>query len=266
MGIALRKGRLFTEEDRAGNPRVALISESLERLRFPGADPIGRTLRVGPDTGSPYTIVGVVADVRQVSLAVSQSEAVYLPMTQWHWAENPMTLVIRTREEASGIVPAARQAIWSIDKDQPIVRVATMDDLVAASTAERRFSLVLFQAFALAALVLATAGIYGVVSASVAERTREIGVRAALGASRGRVLGLVVRQAMTLTGLGIAVGLAGAVAASRAIAAMLFGVSPLDPVTYLVVVAVLIVVAVIACSAPAWRAARVDPVSTLRAE
>ena len=159
-----------------------------------------------------------------------------------------------------------RQAVWSVDKDQPIARIETLDALVAASAAERRFALILFEAFALAALVLAAAGIYGVLSGSVAERTREIGVRAALGASRGSILALIVRQGMGLTGLGVAIGLAGAAAASQTIEAMLFGVSRLDPLTYLSVVALLAVVSTIACAVPAWRAVRVDPASTLRAE
>jgi ABC-type antimicrobial peptide transport system permease subunit len=141
-----------------------------------------------------------------------------------------------------------------------------MEDLVAASAAERRFALILFEAFALAALVLAAAGIYGVLAGSVAERTREIGVRSALGASRRSIVSLVLRQGLSLTGLGVAIGLIGAVGASQAIAAMLFGVSPLDPITYLGVIALLEVVAAVACGVPAWRAARVDPVMALRAE
>jgi len=191
---------------------------------------------------------------------------VYIPSTQWRFAERVMSLVVRARGDAAALAPAVRQAVWSIDKDQPVVRVSTMDDLVAASAAERRFALVVFEAFALAALALAGAGIYGVLAGSVAERTREIGVRSALGASRGSILALVARQGMRLTGLGVAIGLAGAAAASQAVAAMLFGVSRLDPVTYLGVVALLAGVSLIACGVPAWRAVRVDPVSTLRAE
>jgi ABC-type antimicrobial peptide transport system permease subunit len=141
-----------------------------------------------------------------------------------------------------------------------------MDQLVAATAAERRFALILFEAFALAALVLAAAGIYGVLAGRVAERTREIGVRAALGASRASIVGLVLRQGLALTGFGVAIGLVGAVWASRAIAAMLFGISPADPVTYVGVIALLGVVALLACWVPAARAARVDPASTLRAE
>ena len=153
-----------------------------------------------------------------------------------------------------------------MDKDEPIVRVATMDDRLAKSAAERRFALILFETFGLAALVLAAIGIYGVLSGSVTERTREIGVRLALGASRRNILALVVRQGMTLTGLGVVIGLTGAVAATQAIVTLLFGISRLDPITYLGVIALLVGVSVIACWVPAWRAARVDPSITLRAE
>jgi putative ABC transport system permease protein len=264
MHIPLRSGRLLNEHDNSGAPLVALIRESLAKARFHGSDPIGQRMRVGP--AGPYTIVGVVGDVKQMSLALSQSEAVYTMTTQWRWADDTMSLVVRARGNAAALAPAIRQAVWSVDKDQPVVRIATMENLVTASAAERRFALVLFEAFALAALVLAAAGIYGVLSGSVAERTREIGVRSALGASRLSILALVVRQGMTLTGIGVAIGLAGAVAASQAIAAMLFGVSRLDPVTYLAVIALLAGVSAIACGVPAWRAVQVDPASTLRSE
>jgi putative ABC transport system permease protein len=266
MRIPLRRGRSIGEQDHEGAPRVALISESLAAIRFPGSDPIGQRLRVGPNDSEPYTIVGVVADVKQVSLALSQSEAVYIPMTQWHWAESVMSLVIRAEGEAATLAPAVRQAIWSVDKDQPIVRVALLDDLLAASAAERRFALILIELFALTALVLAAAGIYGVISGRVVERTREIGVRAALGASRRNIIGLVIGQGLALTGLGIAIGLAGAAVATQAILAMLFGVSRVDPITYIGVIALLITVSIIACGVPAWRAARVDPAITLRAQ
>ncbi len=264
MRIPLRRGRLLNEQDRAGAPRVALISESLAEIRFPGADPIGQRVRIGPNEGPPYVIVGVVADVKQVSLALSHSEAVYIPMTQWHWAEYVMSLVIRAEGDVVALAPSVRQAVWSVDKDQPIVRVATMDDLLASSAAERRFALILFEAFALAALVLAAAGIYGVISGSVVDRTREIGVRSALGASRRDVLMLVIGQGMALAGFGIAIG--GSAVATRAMVAMLFDVSRLDPITYLAVIGLLTAVALAACSVPAWRAARVDPMGTLRAE
>jgi putative ABC transport system permease protein len=173
---------------------------------------------------------------------------------------------VRTRGDAASFAPAVRQAIWSVDRDQPVVRIATMDKLVAASAAERHFALMLFEVFALAALVLAAAGIYGVLAGSVAERTREIGVRSALGASRADIIALVLRQGMQLTVFGVAIGLAGAATATRAIVAMLFSVSRLDPETYVGVVVLLATVSAIACAVPAWRAARVDPAVTLRAE
>ncbi len=274
LRIPLRSGRLLDERDRAG-ALVALISESLATRAFPTESPLGQRLRVGPPDGPPFTIVGVVGDVKQESLAQSESDAVYLIASdpsaairsaQWRFSDRTMSLVVRTQGDAAALAPAVREAVWSVDRNQPIVRVATLDVLLARSAAERRFALILFEAFALAALVLATAGIYGVLAGNVAERTREIGVRAALGASRGGVIALVIRQGMILTGLGIAIGLAGATVASRAINAMLFGISRLDPVTYLSVMAVLSAASLVACAVPAWRAMRVDPATTLRAE
>jgi len=264
MGIPLRRGRLLDDHDNAGAPLVALISDSLANSRFSGQDPIGQRLRIGP--AGPFTIVGVVGDVKQLSLALTDSDAVYLNVSQGWFASRVMSLVVRAHGDTKVLAPAVRQAIWSVDKDQPIARVATMENLLAASAAERRFALILFEAFALAALVLAAAGIYGVLAGGVTERTREIGVRSALGASRADIVGLVARQGMTLTSLGMVIGLAGAAVASRAIGAMLFGVSGLDPITYVGVVGLLAAVSAIACSVPAWRAARVDPAITLRAE
>lgn len=264
MRIPLIRGRLFNDQDAAG-PAVALVSESLARREFAGQDPLGHRMHLG--VGEKwFTIVGVVGDVKQTSLALSQLDAVYIPSTQWHWADGARSLVVRARGAATPLLPSVQKAIWSVDKDQPIVRVATMDSLLATSEAERHFALILFEAFALAALVLAAIGIYGVLSCSVTERTREIGVRSALGASRTDILVMVLRQGITLTGLGIAIGLSGAVAASGALITLLFGVSRLDPVTYFGVIVLLFGVSVIACWVPAWRAARVDPSITLRAE
>jgi putative ABC transport system permease protein len=191
---------------------------------------------------------------------------VYTAARQWPSADRSMSLVVRCRGNVAALAAAVRRAIWSVDRDQPIVRVASMPQLMAARAAERRFALTLFAAFGVAALVLAAAGIYGVLAGSVAERTREIGVRAALGASRARIVGLVVRQGMVLTGLGVAIGLIGAAAATQAIVTLLFGVSPLDPITYVGVTALLAGVALLACGVPAWRAAQIDPAETLRLE
>jgi putative ABC transport system permease protein len=280
MGIPLRRGRLLDEHDVAGTPVAVLINESFAKRKFPGRDPVGQRVHVGSTDLPWFTIVGVVGDVKHTSLALGQADSVYIPTVQWYSADRALSLVVRaaplvtsTRtwrpaaaEPAPSLVASIRDAIWSVDKDQPIVRVATMDGLVAASAAERRFALILFEAFALVALALVATGIYGVLSGSVTERTREIGVRAALGASRGDILALVMRQGMTLTVAGLVLGLAGAVAASEALVTLLFAVTRLDPVTYLGVIALLAGVSGIACSFPAWRAARVDPSVTLRAE
>ena len=266
IGIPLRRGRLLDAHDVAGAPVSVLINESFAKRKFPGQDPIGQRIHVGRTDLPWYTIVGVVGDVKQTSLAVSQADAVYITPTQWYFADNAMSLVVRTRGEAASLAPAIRSAIWSVDKDQPIIRVATLDQLLAESAAERRFALILFQAFALVALVLAATGIYGVLSGSVTERTREIGVRLALGASRSDILALVVRQGMTLTGLGVVIGLSGALVASQAIVTMLFGISRLDPITYLSVIGLVMGVSVIACWVPARRATKVDPLVALRYE
>jgi putative ABC transport system permease protein len=264
MGIPLRAGRLFDDRDAQG-PMVVVINESFAKRKFPGVDPIGKRLRFGP-SAELRTIVGVVADVRQLSLSDSEPDAVYLPARQWPWADRVQTLVVRSHVEAPALVAGIRKAIWSVDKDQPIARIATMEDLLAASASERRFALVLFEAFGAVALLLAAMGIYGVLSGSVAERTREIGIRSALGASPGGILSLIVRQGFALTALGAAIGLTAAIAASQALAGLLFGVSRLDPLTYLAMVALLLLVSLVACWMPAWRAARVDPAIALRVE
>ena len=212
------------------------------------------------------TIMGVVGDVKQGSLSDTQSDAVYLTPAESWFADDAMSLVVRARDDATALAPAIKNAIWPVDKDQPIVRAATMDALLATSESQRRFAMIVFEAFALVALVLAATGIYGVLSGNVSERMRDIGVRSALGASRRDILGLVALQGMTLTGLGVAIGLIGAATASRALISLLFGVSRLDPVTYLGAIALLAGVSAIACRVPAWRAARVDPANTLRAE
>jgi putative ABC transport system permease protein len=270
MHIPLLRGRLLTEDDKAGAPGAALISESLAKRLFPNRDPLGERVRMGPDMGRAdrpwHVVVGVVGNVKQASLALDDPDAFYTTPTQWAWVDNVQSLVVRTSGDPTLLIPAIRSAIWSVDKDQPIVRVATMETLVAESEAQRHFALVLFEAFALVGLLLAATGIYGVLSGSVTERTREIGVRAALGASPAAILALVLRQGMKLAGIGVVIGLAGALASSRALTTLLFGVSERDPVTYAGVTGALLGVAAIACWIPARRAAQVDPAITLRAE
>jgi putative ABC transport system permease protein len=267
MRIPLKRGRFLQETDTAGAPHVIVISESLAREQLGNQNPIGQRAHVGGFPNWPwYTVVGVVADVKQASLGISDPDAVYLTTQQSWFADDGMSLVVRSRGKVAALTPEIKKAIWSVDKDQPIVRIATMDDLLAASAAERQFTLILFEAFGIVALALAAVGIYGVLSGSVTERTREIGIRLALGASPANILRLVVRQGMTLTILGIIIGLGGALAASQAIASQLFSVSPLDVVTYLGVIVILAGTSALACWIPAWRAARVDPLVALRYE
>lgn len=270
MGIPLIAGRRLDERDRAGAPGAVVISASLAKRKFPGQNPIGQRVRVGLDAGHPdrpwSTIVGVVGDVKQTSLALSAPDAYYTSTTQWAWVDTAQSLVVRTRGDAAALAPAIKQAVWSVDKGEPIARVATMDNLVSASEAQRHFTLILFEAFGIVALVLAAVGIYGVLSYGVTERTREIGVRAALGASRLDIVALIFRQGMMLMTIGVVVGFGGAVAASRALTSMLYRISRLDPITYFGVIAMIACIAGIACWVPAWRAAQVDPSITLRAE
>jgi putative ABC transport system permease protein len=266
MRIPLVRGRPLDDHDTGEAAPVTVISASLARHEFGSQNPIGQHVHIGPTDRPWFTIVGVAADVKQVSLADSQLDEVYITPAQSWFADDAMGLVVRARGDSAALTPAIRNAIWSVDRDQPIVEVSTMDSLMAATAAERRFALILFEAFGLAALVLAAIGIYGVLSGSVTERMREIGVRSALGATRGNILALVVRQGMTLTMIGMAGGLVAAMIASRALATLLFGVSRLDPATYFGVVALLGGVSSVACWVPAWRAAGVDPARTLRAD
>jgi len=264
IGIPLRRGRLLDARDRAGAPLVAVISESIAKRRLPGLDPIGRQIFVGP--AGPYTVVGVVGDVRQESLALAETDAVYTTPAQWKFPDNPMSLVVRTRSDPGALTPSIRSAIWAVDKDQPIVRVATMDALLSGSAASRRFALRLFEAFGLAALILAAAGLYGVLAGSVVERWREIGVRSALGASQQAIMRLVLGQGLRMTCVGVIFGIGAALLATRMLATLLFGVSRVDPLTYVGVIILLVATSVVASALPAWRASRVDPVTALRSE
>jgi len=266
MQIPLRRGRFLDEHDTAESAPVALVSESLAKRQFHGEDPLGKRLHVGPTDRPWFVIVGVVGDIKQHSLALDEPEAVYIPAEQSWFADPAVSFVVRTRESATGVAPEVKQAIWSVDKNQPIVRVTTMENLLAITEAERRFVLILFELFGAVALVLAAVGIYGVMSGTVTERMREIGVRAALGASRSDLLALFLREGMRMTAFGVAIGLAIAVAASHLLVSLLFGVSHLDLLTYGGGIALLAIVAGLACWTPAWRAAHVDPSITLRAE
>jgi putative ABC transport system permease protein len=266
MRIPLRRGRVLSEQDRAGGTPAVVVSESLARARFQNTDPIGQRLHIGPTDRPWFTIVGVVGDVRQLSLEADGFAAVYVAAEQWHFADLARWFVVKAHGDPAALSSAIHRAIWSVDKDQPVVRVAPLSQWVAATAGTRRFALILFQAFGVAALLLTAIGVYGVVSGGVTERIREIGVRTALGASRRSILSMVMRQGLSLSGAGVCIGVIAAAVASRGLTTLLFGISPLDPVSYAAVVTVLIGVAMAATWLPAWRAARVDPSVTLRSE
>ena len=270
VGRLLSKKRLRVDDSHAVQHRVGDSLSDRAKRKFPGHNPIGQCVRVGLDAGHtdrPWsTIVGVVGDVKQASLALSAPDAYYTSTTQWAWVDTVQSLVVRTRGDAAAMAPAIKQAIWSVDKGEPIVRVATMENLMSTSEADRHFVLVLFEAFGIVALLLAAVGIYGVLSYTVTVRTREIGVRTALGATRVDIVALIFGQGMTLTVIGVAIGIGGAVAASRTLLSMLYGISFFDPMTYFGVIALIACIAGIACSVTAWRAAHLDPAISLRAE
>ena len=245
---------------------VVVINEAFARLAWPGRTRSASGSRwEDPDT--PWRrIVGIVGNVHHVSLDADMTPQFYVPLVQWIFADNSVALVVRTRSAPAQLIAAVRQAVWTVDKDAPITDVALMHDLVTPSAANRRFAMALFELFALTAVLLAAVGIYGVLAGSVEERTREIGIRAALGADRRRLLGLVVGQGMTAAGFGLALGAAGALALGHLLQSLLFGVGPHDVPTLGTTALVLAGIAFAACLLPAWRAARVDPMRALRAE
>lgn len=267
MRIPVLRGRSLTAADKAGQPYVALVNESFAKKYWPGEDALGQRVSLQDPVEGPWLeVVGIVGDVKQLSLSSTKIDGVYIPEAQWAYADAAMSLVVRTKGDAAALIPAIQRAVWAVDKDQPIVRVAMAGQLVAQSEAQRRFALILFEAFALVALALAAAGIYGVLAGTVTERVREIGVRAALGASRANILAMIARQGLAMTALGAVIGVVAAVGLSRLMTSLLYGISPLDPATYIAVTAVLGAVALGACLVPALRAARVDPMATLRTE
>jgi putative ABC transport system permease protein len=270
MGIPLKRGRLLGPEDRRGAPQAILINESFAARRFGGRDPIGERVRIGPYNSRPdlpwATIVGVVGDVKHASLASPSPDAFYVAMGQWMWVDGVQSIVVRTAAEPAALVQSVKQAVWSVSSSLPLERITLMTELVARSEAQRTFALTVFAAFGLAALLLAGVGVYGVIEGRVAERTREIGLRSALGATPGKLWALVVSQGLALTAAGLVIGSVAAAGATQSVASLLFGVQPFDPITYLGVAALLLAVAVIACCAPAVRATRIDPAIALRAD
>jgi predicted permease len=267
MGIPLLAGRLVTEQDVTNNNAAVLINEAMAKRFWPGEDPIGKRISTATSSGQTtrwQTIVGVVGSVRHLGLDVEPRPEIY-----YHTNTSPPfspVVVIRTTSDPEKVISLARAKVRELDRDVPITNVSTMEQLVAQSVAQRRFGMFLVTIFAAIALALAVIGIYGVVSYSVAQRTTEIGLRMALGASATDVLKLVLRKGMTLALIGVGVGLAGAVAATRLMTTMLFAVKPIDIATFSIVSVGLIFVALLACYVPARRAMKVDPLVALRDE
>ena len=265
LGAPLRRGRHLTPDDGPGRPRVAVVDEEMVRRYWPDADPIGKRITFGPDSAPAWIeIVGVVGHTMHEGLDADARVQLYLPYAQ----RNPgqLTVALRTTGDPARLTAAARSAVRAIDPDQPIANVRTMEELVDTSLGGRRLAAVLLAVFAGVALLMAAVGIYGVMSFAVAQRTRELGVRVALGASRASVLRLVVRQGMGLVLLGVAIGAAGALGLTRLIASQLYAVRSTDPATFGLVALALVATALVAILVPAARAMRLDPVAALRDE
>jgi len=261
LRIPLLRGRNFTQQEVQQSARVVVISELLASQVFPNEESLGKRLIMMMDK-EPWEIVGIVGDIRHRALASQPLAAMYMPTYQI----GGTNLVIRTKGDPANLAAAVRREVQAIDPDQPVAAVKTMDQWLETSVAEPRYRTGLLALFAGLALVLASTGIYGVMSYSVAQRTHEIGVRMALGAGRFDVLRLVVGQGMLLVVIGVGLGLAGAFALTRVMATLLFGVTAKDPVTFVAVATLLTLVAFVACYIPARRATKVDPLVALRYE
>jgi putative ABC transport system permease protein len=264
MQIPMLDGRALSAADDETAPLVVVISQSLARRAWPNESPIGKKMLVGRFPGFAE-VVGVAGDVKNNGLAQPPSPEMYTPYAQRPWPA--MRLVLRSAAgDPLGLTNAARAALTSIDRDQPITQVETLESSLAGSVATVRVTTALLTAFAVIALVMAAAGLYGAIAFTVERRTQEVGIRVALGADAWSVLRLVAGEGLRLAGIGMGLGLVAAVAASRALESVLFDVSPVDPLTYAVVLVAYSAAALAAVTVPARRALRVDPLIALRAE
>ena len=265
LGVPLLQGRLFDQRDRQDAPPVALINETMARRLWPGETPLGQRISyTAAGQSGTAEIVGVVGAVRPTGFDSEPRSEFYL-----HYPQAPaglVTIFVRTAQDAAPLLPAVKAEIREVNRDQAFLSVSTMAQIVDKTTAQRRFNLLWLGAFAVLALVLATVGLFGLISFSTAQRTREFGVRMALGAQRGDVLRLVMREGLSLALIGVALGLVAVAAASRLMKSLLFGVSSTDPLTFASVALLLTLVALLACYIPARRATKVDPLVALRYE
>jgi putative ABC transport system permease protein len=267
LGIPLTRGRLFAAEDTAAAPARVVVNEAFVRRFFPAEDPLGKRVTFGSpqDTRVQWlTIVGVVANTRRGGIDRPVWSEVYYPLTQS--ADTRLTVLLRTAGDPLALARAAQEQVWGVDPAQPVASVRAVEELVARAQANRRFTMWMLAAFAVVALVLAAIGIYGVIAYATAQRTHEIGVRVALGASRIDVLQMVLADGVRIGAFGTAIGIAVAAASSRLLSGLLFAVSPYDPLTFVVLAAGLMGVATLASWIPARRALAVEPVTALRAE
>jgi predicted permease len=265
MGIPVIRGRAFTEADGAGSAGVVVINQTMARKLWPNEDPVGKRVRMGPNPQAPWsTIIGVVGDLRHAGLDVEPSPELYI-----YYLQNPPVapfIVLRTQGDPAVLADTVRAELKTLEKDLAVYDMRTMTEIRSSSVAQRQFIMMLALAFGLLALTLAAVGVYGVMALVVSERTREMGIRLALGAEPLQVLGIVVRQGLALAAIGIAAGFVAALLLTPMMANQLYGIGATDPVTLAGVPAVLLAVALMACVVPARRAMRVDPVTALRYE